>query len=165
MARGMTERSFDELARGLASGDLSRREALKLMGAALLGGTLASLGFGGVAAADPKGCRRNGEPCKRDRQCCSGDCSSHGRCVGGAPGAGCAQPGESCITQQDCCFGGGIPSCNSGRCCRVIQQGCTQNSDCCTGHCINNGCTRVHSNGQVTANITRLGYAPGADAR
>jgi hypothetical protein len=32
---------FDELARGLASGELSRRKALKLMGAALVGGTLA----------------------------------------------------------------------------------------------------------------------------
>jgi hypothetical protein len=34
-ARG---RSFDELARGLASGEVSRLRALKLMGASLLGG-------------------------------------------------------------------------------------------------------------------------------
>ena len=52
------ERSLDELARGLASGTLSRGKALKLMGAALLGGTLASLGIR-EAAADPLGCKRN----------------------------------------------------------------------------------------------------------
>jgi hypothetical protein len=38
-----TNRYFDELTRGLASGTLSRRKALKLMGVALLGGTLASI--------------------------------------------------------------------------------------------------------------------------
>jgi hypothetical protein len=32
---------FDDLARGLATGELSRRKALKLMGAALVRGTLA----------------------------------------------------------------------------------------------------------------------------
>jgi hypothetical protein len=35
------ERSFDELASGLASGTLSRGKALRLMGAALVGGLLA----------------------------------------------------------------------------------------------------------------------------
>ena len=40
------ESFFDELARGLADGSLSRAEALRLMGAALLGGTLASVGIG-----------------------------------------------------------------------------------------------------------------------
>src|SRR4051794_16549667 len=81
------EHSFDDLARELASGSLSRRKALKLMGAALIGGTLGSLSMH-EAAADPPGCTHNGKPCKRDKQCCSGTCSSHGTCVGGAPGAG-----------------------------------------------------------------------------
>jgi hypothetical protein len=38
-----TNRYFDELASGLASGSLSRGKALKLMGAALVGGLLASV--------------------------------------------------------------------------------------------------------------------------
>ena len=105
------ERSFDELARGLGSGELSRRKALRLMGAALLGGTLASVVGIGEASADPPVCRRNGEPCRRDRQCCSGDCSSHGRCVG-LPGSGPCNP---------CC----------GPCSR-----CTRNSDCCSARCV-----------------------------
>jgi hypothetical protein len=37
------DRSFDELARGLASGEVSRGKALRLMGAALVGGALASV--------------------------------------------------------------------------------------------------------------------------
>src|SRR3712207_1592033 len=87
MARETRESSFDELSRGLASGNLSRGKALRLMGAALLGGTLGSVVGIGEAAADPPGCRRNGERCRRNRQCCSGNCFSHGRCIG-APGGG-----------------------------------------------------------------------------
>jgi hypothetical protein len=49
MARETSESSFDELARGLASGNITRGKVLKLMGAALLGGTLTSFGVGGVA--------------------------------------------------------------------------------------------------------------------
>src|SRR5215203_2258070 len=46
------DRSFDELTRGLASGTLSRGKALRLMGAALVGGALASIP--GIAWAKPK---------------------------------------------------------------------------------------------------------------
>jgi hypothetical protein len=45
------ERSFDELARALANGSVSRRQALRLMGGALLGGVLACIP--GVALAAP----------------------------------------------------------------------------------------------------------------
>jgi hypothetical protein len=61
MTKEAGERSFDELASGLASGDVSRGKALKLMGAALVGGLLASIP--GMAGAAPKcpgcpvGCR------------------------------------------------------------------------------------------------------------
>jgi len=41
MTEEARERSFDALARGLASGNVSRREVLKWLGAALLGGALA----------------------------------------------------------------------------------------------------------------------------
>jgi hypothetical protein len=37
MARGTPEGSFDELARGMASGSITRGKALRLMGAALVG--------------------------------------------------------------------------------------------------------------------------------
>jgi hypothetical protein len=93
-----TNRYFDELATGLASGSISRGKALKLMGAALLGGTLASLGIG-EAGADPPGCKRNGKKCKRDTQCCSGNCDS-GICA-----AACLSAGEACMADDECCSG------------------------------------------------------------
>ena len=71
MAREMRDHSFDELARGLASGGISRGRALRLMGAALVGGTLASLG--GVAAADDL-CKPARKKCRKNQQCCSGQC-------------------------------------------------------------------------------------------
>jgi hypothetical protein len=42
---------FDDLARGLADGSITRGKALRLMGAALVGGALASVGIGEAAAA------------------------------------------------------------------------------------------------------------------
>jgi hypothetical protein len=73
------QRSFDELASGLASGSISRGKALKLMGAALLGGTLASIP--GLACAKPH--KPDGAKCKRNKQCASG------QCVDGVCGAAC----------------------------------------------------------------------------
>jgi hypothetical protein len=55
------ERSFDELARGLASGNVTRGKALRLMGAAVVGGVLASVPR--VAAAQ--------EVCPSASACCS----------------------------------------------------------------------------------------------
>ena len=77
------------------------------MGAALVGGTLASLGMGGVASADPPGCKRTGKHCKRDKRCCSGECSSSGTCVGGV---GSLPTGSACIPDADpeCCSDSGF---------------------------------------------------------
>jgi hypothetical protein len=120
------ERSFDELARGLASGDMSRRRALRLMGAALVGGTLASLGIG-EAAADPPGCKRNGKHCKRDTQCCSEKCVED---VCGSPSPPtctriCSDP-ENCF----CAFreSDGVQVCVS---CTSVAGGCTPVESSC----------------------------------
>ena len=94
--------SFDEVARGLDSGTVSRGKALKLMGAALVGGTLASLGIREASAA-PGGCKRRGKNCSRNRQCCSGNCSRRGRCVRRRPG--CKALGQICTSSADCCSG------------------------------------------------------------
>jgi hypothetical protein len=71
---GGIELSLDELAKGLASGTLSRGKALRWMGGALLGAALASVP--GVAWAND--CRRLGRQCRRDSQCCSNNCISQG---------------------------------------------------------------------------------------
>jgi hypothetical protein len=59
----MRDSSFDQLARGLASGSISRGKAIRLMSAALLGGTLASMP--GVALADDE-CKRDGKKCRKN---------------------------------------------------------------------------------------------------
>jgi hypothetical protein len=84
-------RYFDELASGLASGSISRGRALRLMGAALVGGVLGSLG--GVAAAAPH-CRPIGKRCKSGSKCCSGICD---------PAGGTCCSGSACFTTDDCC--------------------------------------------------------------
>ncbi len=152
----MGEHSFDELARGLASGTVSRRKALRLMGAALVGGTLASLGIG-EAAADL--CKRNGKACKKDKQCCSGNCEggtcaactvntdcSSGRCASDV----CAEPCPSdrvllsngtcaaaCVTNDDCAGCGGCLEAASGAFyCRDSfgpRGECQSDDDCPTG--------------------------------
>ena len=92
------ERSFDALATEMASGTLSRGRALKLMGAALVGGALASLGIG-EADARKIHCKPDGKHCKSNGQCCNGICDSvtH-RCT-------CLPLGQPCgpDTVGNCC--------------------------------------------------------------
>ena len=85
---------FDEVAKGLADGTISRRHALKLTGSALLGGGLLAL-FPGVAgaqsnivddvdetdptlAASDPGCR--GEPAINNRRCPLTSCGGRSNC-------------------------------------------------------------------------------------
>jgi hypothetical protein len=91
------DHSFDELARGLASGSISRGRALRLMGAALVGGALASVGMH-EAFADPIGCKRNGKACKKGTQCCSGNCGEGGTCA-------CKPYSSACTNNSECCSG------------------------------------------------------------
>jgi hypothetical protein len=94
--------SFDELASGLASGSISRGKALRLMGAALVGGALGSLGMR-EAGADL--CKRAGKACKKNSQCCSGNCVN-------APTGTCAV----CPSGQVLCGGNCVSnSCDPGQ--------------------------------------------------
>jgi hypothetical protein len=61
--------SFDDLAKGLASGNLSRRNALWMLGAALVGGALASIPGAAWAA-----CKPLSRKCTANTQCCSRNC-------------------------------------------------------------------------------------------
>ena len=103
-ARG---RAFDALATEMASGSLTRGKAIKLMGAALLGGTLASLGIGEAGAA-PKRCKPNGKKCTNGTECCSSNC------VDG-----------TCSCDPCSCDPGGFGSCATG-----FLFGCHNNDDC-----------------------------------
>jgi hypothetical protein len=130
-----TNRTFDELAREMASGSISRGKSLKLMGAALLGGTLASLGMGEASAHV---CQPDGNACKKDAQCCSGTCEG-GQC---AAAAACIPTNCHCTTSTECCSG----HCSNGVCCPSGQVGlgrgtcaipCSSPADCpCGGECV-----------------------------
>jgi hypothetical protein len=111
------QRSFDDLASGLASGTISRRRALKLAGASLLG----AAGLFGAAnpaqAAPTPTCPRRGagcfRKCKNTRKLCSciRTVSDSRRCVypccSGRPCGQC-RSGEVCM-RTNCC--GPQPTC------------------------------------------------------
>ena len=66
----MESQQFDQITKGLAS-PASRRTAARALAVGALGVALTRLATPGAEAA---GCRRNGKPCERNRQCCSGEC-------------------------------------------------------------------------------------------
>jgi hypothetical protein len=115
------EHSFDELARGLASGSITRGKALRLAGGALLGAALASLP--GAALADDD-CRGFGRRCRRDRQCCSGNCVRRGdRKVCGCP-EGQRRCNDRCVNLQ-----------TNERHCGSCTNSCAEGEECVDGVC------------------------------
>jgi hypothetical protein len=158
------ESFFDDLARGLADGSITRGKALRLMGAALIGGTLTSFGVDGVAVADDR-CKPTAKKCKKNKQCCSGNCSGgtcaaclsgqvlcNGSCVSNSCSEGqifdptscacvaqCLPNGGTCTPDTQCCSG---TICANGKCCTPDSSGpnlnpCTADSECCSGICNN----------------------------
>jgi hypothetical protein len=118
---------FDDLARGLASGTLSRGKALRLMGAALVGGALGSVGIGEAAAA-PIGCKADGKKCKNGNQCCSRNCE------GGTCAAACVPNGGTCAIGSQCC---------SGNCSGDICVSCPSGQELCSnGSCASTSCSQ-----------------------
>jgi hypothetical protein len=119
------EHSFDELARGLASGAISRRRALKLFGTTILGATLLPL-FPGVAEADPR-CPDSGPGCKAvcpgsKRSCvCIKTIEGAQRCV--VPE--CAEPEIPCTTSLEC-GQGKVCAKTARKCCEGGEPICVQ---------------------------------------
>jgi hypothetical protein len=142
---------FDELARGLADGTLTRGKALRLMGAALVGGALASLP--GVALADDDDCRRFGRRCRRDSQCCSKNCVRRGddkvcgcpegqsrcndRCVNLDRNENhCGSCSNRCAEGQECVGGVCAGGCASdGGACSGDTDCCAEGQQCVSGVC------------------------------
>jgi hypothetical protein len=124
---------FDDLARGLADGSLTRGKALRLMGAALVGGALGSVGIG-EASADPPGCKRNGKNCTRDTQCCSGNCSS-GSCQAKTTTTTTSTSTSTTSTTTSTTSTSTTPMCqpNGGTC-------SPDGTPCCSGNCSNGFC-------------------------
>jgi len=116
-----TNRYFDELTRALASGSISRGKALRLMGAALVGGTLAS--FPGVAwAAKGGGGGRSscahfcqslfGSSTPEEEECVSQGTKGQGPCFTCTTQTGCGPN----FTEPPCTVTGQTYNCSTCQC-------------------------------------------------
>ena len=129
---------FDELARGLADGSLTRGKALRLMGAALVGGTLGSLGIR-EAAGDPPGCKREGKHCTRDPQCCgslvcvSGTCQTPTTSTTETPTTSTSTSTSTTTPTSTTSTSSSTTSTTPG--CRPNNSSCSSDADCCSGFC------------------------------
>jgi hypothetical protein len=140
---------FDDLARGLADGSLTRGKALRLMGAALVGGTLGSLGIR-EAAADRPGCKREGKNCTRTDQCCSnlvclsGTCQTPATSTTETPTTTTTPPCPPLPACTDTCPCPSGQTCLNGACCVMLSNGtCAKPCTCdpfCTGEECAGGC-------------------------
>jgi hypothetical protein len=116
-----TNRSFDELAKGLATGTLSRGKAIRWMGGALLGAALASVP--GLAWAND--CRRLGRECRRDAQCCSRNCVRRGDDKVCACPEGKRRCNDRCVNLK-----------TNERHCGSCSNPCAEGAECVNGICL-----------------------------
>jgi Stigma-specific protein, Stig1 len=155
--QGGVELSLDELAKGLATGTLSRGKAIRWMGGALLGTALAS--FPGVAWAND--CRRLGRECRRDSQCCSKNCVRRGDDkVCGCP-EGKRRCGDRCVnlkTNENHC-GECFNRCEEGQEC--VEGICSGGEPICNPPCLSDTCVcraeRPDGTGAVCVDCGRSG--------
>jgi Stigma-specific protein, Stig1 len=126
-------RSLDELAKGLANGEVSRGKALRLIGAALVGGTLASIpGMVWAARTPPPG--KGG--CPQGKTLCRGKCYDLQ-----SDRANCGQCGNVCSESQ---------TCEGGTCKAQLGGACSSATPCRSGlTCSNGTCVTICSEGQA----------------
>jgi hypothetical protein len=129
---------FDDLARGLADGTLTRGKALRLMGAALVGGSLGSLGIH-EAGADPPGCKRSGKHCTRDPQCCGSLVCVSGTCQ--TPTTTTTETPTTTTTETPTTTTTETPTTTTTPMCIPNGGTCSPGgTPCCSGNCSNGTC-------------------------
>jgi hypothetical protein len=133
---------FDDLARGLADGTLTRGKALRLMGAALVGGALGSVGIGAEASADNL-CKPNGKKCNKANQCCSGNCSG-GTCQ--------ARTTTTTTTTSTSTTTSSTTSTTTTPGCIPDESICSTNGQCCSGYCAGGTCAPCPADRVVLSN-------------
>ena len=137
MARKASEPFFDELARGLGEGAISRRQALKWAGYGVLGAALSGTGFADTAEAltrrQRRRCRRKGgAPLE------SGECKCAGNCEAGLARFVCPDTDGTCACQETV-EGRGVCA-SFGSLCGTLEV-CSSSSECRQGFkCIINTC-------------------------
>ena len=155
---------FDDLARALASGELSRRDILKKAAGAFAAGAAASLVPEQVLAAG------NADCATWCHQVFSG--SAAGKCTADAAhgNGACYQCGPK-GTNAGLCGGACCPTgqaCVKGKCCVPDLATCGSNGQCCSGVCCNgsccpNGYTCVQNVCTAPGTCTPLGFACQSD--
>ena len=142
------ERSFDALARGLANGSISRRKALRMLGAALVGSALASIPGMALAKPPPGACKPQGAKCIVNRDCCSQNCfTQKGKLICGPVSGACfnnndctSLPGQDRCTRAVCNPAGVCVLEPIANCCLTVSQCPTPNDQCLKATCVNNVC-------------------------
>ena len=128
--------SLDQLAKGLASGTLSRRRALELGGAAILGGLLGMVGLG-MRPEEAQARRRRPRclACAGPGSCASSSC---GTVPSGSNATFCScvetTSGKKCCVAAEC---GGQPcdsnsDCGRGQVCSTTAKGCLSGGQPCS---------------------------------
>jgi hypothetical protein len=136
---GGVDLSLDELAKGLATGTLSRGKALRLMGAALVGGALASIpGTAWAARCPSPRIRCRGQCCPTPVTTCvgTGGNKTCGPCPNGTEDCGGTCTDLSTTTNCGTCGNACVPGaiCVSGEC------QCPTGTTLCGGSCVSNVC-------------------------
>ena len=121
--------SLDNVARGLADGTLSRGRALRLMGAALMSGALASIP--GIAWAKPKPGN-----CEKDKHCPAGQVCVDRFCQ--CPTGGAIPCGATCCDSPEdlCCNGVCTNVVFDRNNCGACGNRCGAGEDCCGETCV-----------------------------
>lgn len=132
------ERSFDDLARGLANGSISRRKAIKFISAITLGGILGLSGIG-TAFAKNKTCAQWCAAVFGANTLAAGRCTSDA-----AHGTGlCSSCGTATLPSSVCCTRNSSDNCTSysgASCCRsgqtCVNGSCCANANACGSTCL-----------------------------
>lgn len=147
-SREVRNDSFDALARGLATGTITRVQALKLLGGAILGAMLVTWPKQVFAQDTEDGCPPASDPCGSTccgptEECCAGTCCESGKdCVDGwcvcSPqlvtcGSECCDPVLEECGEDGRCHNWFCESCSAegGQCCQFVQNGVLISEACC----------------------------------
>ncbi len=119
--------SLDELARGMATGKVTRRRALGMLAGAAAGAVVGVRG----AQAQP-GCRREGHPCEGNQVCCPGLVC---RVTGPGNAERCAPPKKTKKCYGRCSKKDPCPE--GCECVRVVHGKCSKKDPCPKGYWCN----------------------------
>jgi hypothetical protein len=131
---------FDAILRSLTTSG-TRRGVVRRGAIGALAVALAGLGIREPAAAAP--CRGRDAGCRRNDQCCSGQCHANRTCAAAGVGKPCnpntpsdCRSGQCGCTKRD--IAGTLIDCTCRRatCADDGEEGCAGTADCCDGRCL-----------------------------